>query len=509
MSKKEDLTGGSRIVSNVITGWLSYLVFFVAGFFLPRLIDDKLGQFSLGVWDFSWSFVNYIKLASLGIGSSLNRYVAKWRAESRLDMLERAVSTSVVLQFIISILVLLATGVVTAFISLQFESRFGDQLEMVEYVVFFLGMSVVFQFMFDTSRGVLTGCHRWDLFNALNSAGYILTVFFMIGSLYLGYGLIALSVIYMVFTLFTGIARSFVALKVCPEAKFRFHSFSWEFVKEILPFGLKAIIIGISPLLIIQSTYILVAWMLGPAALAVLARPMALVKHIETFITRFTFVLTPMAGSIQTMKGSKELKDFTLACGKYGFAFTFPAMILFAFYGPEIVGLWMGSDYVHPELMYMLAGGFLLPIAQSPIIRILIGLDAHGSAAKRSMYLTVIFYVMILPIIYLFGPTLENFALLISLTTCLVNGIALPYGACRDMGISLSEYVVNVFAIPGAIGLSGFVVLYLLNDFAGGSIAYMLGNTLVFAVFIVTLYWIFLFPDAAKDKLVKKLRMSI
>jgi hypothetical protein len=40
---KKDLTGRSRLVSNVLITWAGQMVFFVSGFIMPRLIDHKLG----------------------------------------------------------------------------------------------------------------------------------------------------------------------------------------------------------------------------------------------------------------------------------------------------------------------------------------------------------------------------------------------------------------------------------------------------------------------------------
>ena len=64
-----DLTGRTRLVSNVVTSWIAQLLMIITGFFLPRVIDTQLGQVSLGLWDFAWSIVSYVNLAQLGIGS--------------------------------------------------------------------------------------------------------------------------------------------------------------------------------------------------------------------------------------------------------------------------------------------------------------------------------------------------------------------------------------------------------------------------------------------------------
>ena len=54
----EDLTGRDRLVSNVLFSWGGNFVFIIAGFIMPRMIDRRLGQELLGIWDFAWSLVN-------------------------------------------------------------------------------------------------------------------------------------------------------------------------------------------------------------------------------------------------------------------------------------------------------------------------------------------------------------------------------------------------------------------------------------------------------------------
>ena len=91
---EEDLTGRSRLVPNVIFNWAAYFVFIVAGFIMPRMIDHRLGREILGIWDFAWSLVGSFKLVQLGIGSSVNRYIAKYRAAKDTDGINLIINSS-------------------------------------------------------------------------------------------------------------------------------------------------------------------------------------------------------------------------------------------------------------------------------------------------------------------------------------------------------------------------------------------------------------------------------
>jgi O-antigen/teichoic acid export membrane protein len=113
--EKIDFSGRDRFTSNLIYGWGGYIVVIVAEFIIPRLIGQALRQSKLGICDFSWSFVNYLNLAMPGLGSSINRYVAKYRAPGDSERLDLSVSTVFYLQLVITILVLLSAGVLCWF----------------------------------------------------------------------------------------------------------------------------------------------------------------------------------------------------------------------------------------------------------------------------------------------------------------------------------------------------------------------------------------------------------
>ena len=85
---------------NVLASWAGQLVFLLAGFFMPRMIDTHVGQAALGIWDFSWSLVSYFGLANLGVGSSVNRYVAMYRAANDITSLKTAVSSVLAFQVV-------------------------------------------------------------------------------------------------------------------------------------------------------------------------------------------------------------------------------------------------------------------------------------------------------------------------------------------------------------------------------------------------------------------------
>ena len=88
-----DVSGRSRLAMNVVASWLAQFVCIAGGFVLPRVVNDKIGQVALGVWDFAWSLTGLFALLQGGIVSSVNRFVAKHRALNDIEGISSAVSS--------------------------------------------------------------------------------------------------------------------------------------------------------------------------------------------------------------------------------------------------------------------------------------------------------------------------------------------------------------------------------------------------------------------------------
>src|ERR1700760_3432566 len=110
-AEQVDRTGRSRLVSNVLFTWGGQLVFFVSGFIMPRMIDHKLGQDVLGVWDFSWALIAYFRFVDMGVTASVNRYVARHYGKGEIEGINRVVSSATFALALAALVILAATVV--------------------------------------------------------------------------------------------------------------------------------------------------------------------------------------------------------------------------------------------------------------------------------------------------------------------------------------------------------------------------------------------------------------
>ncbi len=501
----EDLTGRDRIIWNTTVSWLSQLIVIIAGFALPRLMHESLGQTMLGIWDFAWTFVNYFNLMSLGIGSSVNRFVAKFRAEGKAGSLNEVVSTVVLVQLCITGLVVLVTLAVCFAVEVFYSDKLGSEVPVAQWVVFLLGMSLATEMLTNSARGVITGHHRWDVHNAIYAGSSLLSLTLMAGALLAGSDLTGVAAAYFLSTMLTEGLRVFLAVRIAPDIKIQRKLFSFSQAKDLVIFGTKTLLLAFPQVVLVQTVNLITVTFLGPAALAVFARPFALIRHLYTLVYKFTMILTPTAGSMQATEDQQQMREFFKDTLKFNFSISVPAIAFFLLFGDFIMLVWMGEDYRNWQLVVILSAGHLLAIGQDGIIRIMQGLDKHGRLAIW-LFVSVLLSASACFIwLNQFPWTLASSALLLTIPMTIAFGLVLPVYSCRILGIGLIEYSMSALMVPVILNLPFIAGLYASRVFLVGesyllaSAAFALANLIELVV-----YYIFLLPEPTKQRLIKK-----
>ncbi|MGB2986396.1 MAG: oligosaccharide flippase family protein [Phycisphaerae bacterium] len=505
---QSDVTGRDRITRNVLASWGGYGVFIVAGFIMPRLIDTRIGQEALGVWDFAWSLVAYFSLVQAGVVSSVNRFVAKYQAVGDLDGVNRAVSSVSCVLLIMGIVVLgltvSATLAVPRLLSNQLAGYVGD----AKWLVFLLGVSLAVQIAFSGFGGVITGCHRWDLHNYIDAGSYAATVAGMIAVLSFGGGLPGLALMNLCGQVAGRAVRCVLAYRVFPGLHVRLAYAHWSDARRMIAFGGKSFVHSMTELLLNQTTNILILAYLGPASLAVYARPRALVRHVTTLVRKYAYVLGPTASSLHAVGQKQELGSLLTQGTRYAAYIALPMILVLAILGGPILHLWMGSHYEHGPLLAILAVGYFGTIIQESVLAVLWGMNLHGrpGLAKLAAGLCVIAMVIVM-----LGPLrlgLIATAIAVTVPLTIVNGVYVPIYACHRTGLSVRQYLRDAMqgpvlcAIPFGLSLVGVRIV-----FAGNPLVTLAYGGLVGGVVLALLYWKYVLPSGLKIRLTRRLSL--
>ncbi|MCF7762186.1 MAG: oligosaccharide flippase family protein [Verrucomicrobia bacterium] len=435
-------------MKNVLFSWGGQFVFILAGFIMPRMIDARLGQDLLGVWDFAWSLVASFQWIEAGISGSVNRYVGRYWAARDQSGINRVVSSATAVLVFAALLVLILTVTLSVELPRFFGSRLGEHTLSAQWAVLFLGSSMSVQMAVGAFNGVVTGCHRWELLNIIRSSWYLVAAMSMVAALFQGGGLLALAALTFVGEVGGQMTRVVVAHRICPGLRLRRSLVSWSTIREMYVFGGKVLLQSVSNLLLQSTTSVLILAFLGPAALALYSRPRALVHQMNSLIRRMTMTLIPTTSSMEGSGDLEAVQELLLKSVRYTLYLTLPIVLTLSFFGGPILRLWMGSEYANGVLVMVVAVGALGPIAQTPVLDILVGLNCHGRASVGQLIASLCAIGALYVALGQLGLGITGAALVVALPRTLLSTIYYPLLICSRLGLSVGDYARSVAVGP-------------------------------------------------------------
>ena len=503
----EDLTGRSRFARNVTFAWGGQVVRIIAGFVIPRMISDRLGVTNLGIWDFTWSIVNFFGLLQLGLSGSVNRYVARYRATGEHEALSRCVSTTGLFLNLSGVLIAVAAVITTVWFLPAFHAELGSDLKSARLIVLFLGADAALSAALSLYLGVIVGCHRSDIHNTLNAISYGGTMLGMMAVLMAGGGLAWLAFVQFFFSTLVNVLRIRIAYRVCPELKVNYGLASWPMFLEQVRFSAKNIIPFAASLVSSQTSSIIIAGTLGPASLAVFMRPRSLVSNIRVLAAKFGMLLIPTASSLQARDDHGALRS-TLTESTVRLSFlVLPGVVTLAFLGDSIIRLWMGAEFVYPGLFAVVALGSFASLIQESSWNILVGLNKHGRVSLVQLAGAMVTSALLWFGVVVLEWKLIGAALLLAIPQTIVDGLLTPLAACRYLKVSPREFYTRILVKPlyCVAPYAFFLLIARLNLKTHPPLA--MGAIVVGMVVLAATYFRFVLPDAARQKIATKLRL--
>lgn len=446
---------------NVAFAWGGYMVNVVTGFIVPRLISDQLGQTTLGIWDFSWSIVSYFGLVQLGLGSSVSRYVAKYRSVGDHHGLNVSVSTVAVFQRCVGWLAAVLAAIAAFLILPMFADRLAGELSVARWVVFILGVEVAASISLTVYGSVIVGCHRWDIHNSISAICYALVAAGMTTALLLGGGLVSLALIHCGTMTGGELSRRYLSRRVCPELEISRRLASKPVFFEQARYSAKSLVPRISLLISNQALSLLVVAFLGPASLAIFSRPKSLIRTLQTLAAKFGFILVPTASALQARKDREGLRQAMLGSPAFIAAIALPVLVTIALFGDQVIRLWMGPQYVHPGLVPVLALGAFGTLVQEPIWSLLAGMNQHGRVALIKLGAAIASASCLGIGLAVFDWGLLGAAVCFVAPQVLVDGVIVPAYACRHLQIPVGTFIWRILALPLLCTLPFGIALHL------------------------------------------------
>src|SRR6202167_4740372 len=109
------------LMSGIAVNWMAFAISVIVSFFLSPFVVHHLGNAAYGVWVIANSSIAYMALLDLGMRGAVTHFVAKHQARGEHLESSRAVSVALAFRILISVVVVVASLILAAFVSKIFR----------------------------------------------------------------------------------------------------------------------------------------------------------------------------------------------------------------------------------------------------------------------------------------------------------------------------------------------------------------------------------------------------
>lgn len=369
-----------KVLRNIFSTWMGYLVTVVVGFLLSPFVVHHLGNTGYGVWTLIVSLTGYFGMLDLGLRQSVGRFVARYVALKDEENVNRTISTAVAMLAGGGLLALAAVAAMNVSFGVF---KVDHQLEAAaRTALVIVGINISIALPMSVFNAVLFSLERFDILNGVSIVSALTRASLVVAFLNSGYGVVALAVI----TMIGGLAE-YSAMAVCAKRLYRPLKISWQAVhfgrcKELFGFGIYRFIWIIANQLIFYTDSVVIGVFLNAAAITYYAIAGSLINYGRNIVALTSDTLYPAAARLDAKKDMAGLRELEILGTTMALLVGLPICLGFLFLGKQFIALWMGKAYVSSAaILIILTIPQITSMSQYTSAIILVGMAKHKMLA--------------------------------------------------------------------------------------------------------------------------------
>lgn len=336
----------NQVKWGVILSYTLILLNAFYGLWLTPYILGRLGTSEYGVYMTISSLTSSLLVLDLGIGGTVMRYVAKYRAEQQDEKIANFVAMSVI-QAVIMCGVILAVSVgLHRSISTIYADTFTPQeLLKAQKLFCILIATVILHVMENVINGVITGHNRFAFGNGIKLIRLVFRILLVYVVLHIWADSIAIVLIDFFVTLgYIGIEVCYVHKKLGVHIRLS----HWE-KATFLDSGRYTVFMFLTSIAAqINSNLdnVIIGALSGPEFVAVYSMGLLIFAMFEHLSTAVSGVMLPtVTNLLKEDNGLERVKDLIIKVGRFQFILLGAAFAGFACVGREFILAWLGNGY--------------------------------------------------------------------------------------------------------------------------------------------------------------------
>ena len=395
----------NQLRAGVLLSYLNMAIGTVIPFLYTPIMLQILGQSEYGLYSLSSSVVSYLSLLSFGFGSTITRYLAKYRFENNDAMLRRTFGFFLLLYLGLALLVALAGFEIICNLDIIFsEGLSGSERDRMVYLVAIMTATAAISFPASVLSSVVAAFERFVFRQILNICTTVAAPILNLVALFLGYSSTGLAV--------AGLA---IQIAVIPFYAYycvkRLHLIpslgliSRSLFREMLLVSFFNFLGGIVDMLFWSTDKVILGMLVSSSAVAVYNIGSVFNSMLISISSAISGVLAPrITGMVALAAPRKELTALFIKVGRLQFLVVALVVSGFVVFGKYFVCLWAGNDYSDAYYVALLTIIPLsVPLIQNTGLAILVAQNKQGFRSISYLVIAIINVVSTWLVVPLWG----------------------------------------------------------------------------------------------------------
>lgn len=362
---------------NAISNWTSLVLHVAIGFFLTPFIIRTLGKSGYGIWTLVTSLVGYYGLLNLGVGTAINRYIARYTAQQDDEALNHIASTALVMFCFTGLLAAIFSFVFAESIAKFFEVK-PENIEDFKRLVRLIGLTTGISFPSHVFGAIVNSREHFTATNIVSIVQILLRTALTVALLQNGFGLTGLGISDLLTTTF-GLAVYFVIFKIyASDIRITLAYANRRTLKKLIIYGGITTVIIVADIVRINFDSIVIGKFVNLDAIGVYGVAALIIRYIVNAITSGMRVLIPRFSYLDGAGQTDQLKKLFLRSLNICAFLAFGAGMLSLIFGGRFIVLWVGREFIPAiPVLLILSIAYAFALCQNPAIGLMYALKKH------------------------------------------------------------------------------------------------------------------------------------
>jgi O-antigen/teichoic acid export membrane protein len=467
--KQQSLTTPKRLVHNTFYNVAALLSNALVGFFLIRFFLSQFGEAQYGVWLLiGGSIYRYAPLLSLGLNSSVNRYIPLFMAQNNDDGIQRVINTSLFFFIAISIILVIISLVVCYNVGSWFAVK-PELVRTAGILVLLFGFCSALAMPMQSSTAILSGLQRYDIINLIMLAVLALRTILVVILLRHGYGLLTTGALFGLSEIVMRVIHTVFVKKLLPGALLSFTKIDLQLLKEMLEYGINTFMYAMGAIIIYYASNLIIGIFIGTAQISQFTIASAGIILLSQFLQAFTAAIKPAVTDLDARNNTTSVKEIAFLTQKYSLLLIIPGGCFLIAMGREFLNVWVSDQFTDPKvidsmavILTILTVGHCLRLAQHSNFLVLVGRGQHKIFGILTALMALFCVLASIVSVKVFNWGLIGIAWSNFLPMALTSVLILPIYFNRKMSISTLENIQNVWrpAILGSLPAVAMICIW-------------------------------------------------